>query len=272
MAGKDVDRENIADFRQVMEFAGLLFFRIIIDNCSGEKKKQNCALPVGQESKPETGLIDAVAEDYLEIVIDDVHPDKAGERALDKDGVQDFMMTNDVHPSVHMTFSSVESPPVEAVEVIKAGCSQQVPLICAACGMQNWISPDVFAEQGCCLQVECSCRHRFFIMREQRRFYRKKVNLKGAFKLASREQFYFSEANWVPSTMTDLSKLGIRFSTKDPGPVKQGDQVLVQFQLDNNNKTLIEKAARIQSINQNQVGCCFEQDGQHDVTLGFYLL
>jgi hypothetical protein len=47
---------------------------------------------------------------------------------------------------------------------------------------------------------------------------------------------------------------------------------MVRFNLDNSNKALIHKAARVVSVTDNEVGCRFEGTDSYDITLGFYFI
>jgi hypothetical protein len=262
---------KLNDFKGLLEFSGLLLAQVL-----------SSVHPVSNTVVQPSELI--IEDEYPEKSIDSVSVLSAENKYEDKllsannlDPIEelapeDFLITEEIAPGMQMMFSKAQFSEKINFEKIFAGNMNHVPLICSACGIQNFIPPSTFEELGCYLHVKCPCRNKFFIMREQRRFFRKKIHLEGAFKIANQDQFYFSEANWVPSIMTDLSKLGVRFCTKKIGPVRLGDRVLVQFHLDNSTKTLIEKSAFVQSITENDVGCRFEESREHDVTLGFYLL
>ena len=52
----------------------------------------------------------------------------------------------------------------------------------------------------------------------------------------------------------NLSKTGLKFVSKHPELLKAGDRLSVRFNLDNSNRSLIEKLARVKFIHENAVG------------------
>jgi hypothetical protein len=77
---------------------------------------------------------------------------------------------------------------------------------------------------------------------------------------------------WGPMVVKDLSKAGLRFTSKKAALVKPGDLLMVRFNLDNSNAALIHKPARVVSATSEAVGCRFEGSDKYDITLGFYFI
>jgi PAS domain S-box-containing protein len=148
-----------------------------------------------------------------------------------------------------------------------------VLLTCPRCGFQESVSCDQFEKLGNALSVTCPCRTNFSAVLEKRRSFRKEVRLAGHFALegdlGNRDA---GGSIWGLMVVRDLSKAGLRFSTTKADLVHPGDLLMVRFHLDNSNKALIHKPARVISVTDNEVGCRFEGDDSYDITLGFYFI
>jgi ribosomal protein L40E len=148
-----------------------------------------------------------------------------------------------------------------------------VLLTCPRCGLQESVSVDQFNRLGNAISVKCSCKKHFSAVLERRRSFRKRLNLEGFFTIE--DNLEISEAQgsiWGPMMVKDLSKVGLRFSSQRADLVHPGDLLMVRFNLDNTNQSLIHKPARVISTNNDEVGCRFEGADSYDITLGFYFI
>lgn len=148
-----------------------------------------------------------------------------------------------------------------------------VLLTCPRCGFQESVSVDQFNRLGNAISITCSCDKHFSAVLEKRRSFRKATNLDGFFTLKGDLGTDGAEGSiWGPMVVKDLSKAGLRFSSQRADLVHRGDLLMVRFNLDNTNQSLIHKPARVVSITNNEVGCRFEGADSYDITLGFYFI
>lgn len=146
-------------------------------------------------------------------------------------------------------------------------------LKCPNCELQRFLPVTTFEENGWILKIDCSCDNTFKVIREQRSTFRKEVQLRGLFN--NKQDQYNKMAmssSWSPIEVTNISKNGLNFTSPRARLLGVGDQIQLQFTLDNSSKSLINKPAQITSIRKSRVGCQFQGSDKQDVTLGFYFL
>ena len=148
-----------------------------------------------------------------------------------------------------------------------------VLLTCPRCGFQESFSVEQFNKLGNAVSVQCPCRKQFTAVLEKRRYYRKSVQMEGYFTLKGDLGAVDTEGSiWGPMVVQDLSKAGLRFSSQKAGLIHTGDYLMVRFNLDNPNQSLIYKPAKVVSVSGDKVGCRFEGSDSYDITLGFYFI
>ncbi len=147
----------------------------------------------------------------------------------------------------------------------------RLQVICPVCGFREPAASGLFERLGFALRVKCPAGHIFSIIREQRNAFRKSVQLEGYASRIS-ETDSTPNADWWPVTITNLSKFGLQFVVTHPRGLAVDDRVMVRFNLDNPNHSLIKKSATVKKVNGGVVGCRFDRQDRFDVTLGFYLL
>jgi hypothetical protein len=76
---------------------------------------------------------------------------------------------------------------------------------------------------------------------EKRKYYRKETNLPGEFSTVNRQASGLM-------TVKNISLSGLRFKLNETKNVKVGDRVNVEFTLDDNQRSVIQKEAEIKSI------------------------
>lgn len=155
-----------------------------------------------------------------------------------------------------------------------AGDDGLVLLTCTHCGLQESVSMNRFGKLGNAVDIICSCHKKFTAVLEKRRAFRKSVHLDGYFSLKGDlgADHHADGSIWGSMIVLDLSKAGLRFSSERSSLVHPNDLIMVRFNLDNSNKALIHKAARVLSVTGNEVGCRFEGADSYDITLGFYFI
>ncbi|MFZ7128366.1 MAG: double zinc ribbon domain-containing protein [Desulfobacterales bacterium] len=204
-----------------------------------------------------------------------VRPSRAADGFRDgaRQGLESTRTPPDPPQRPPMQFESDLSVNAFGRQRIFAGPDGIFEVICPICGEREKIAPSLFDDRGFAVRVRCGCGHRFSIMRELRKSFRKSVRLEGYF--AQIHPASEADANgrlWGPMMVTNLSKSGLEFVSGKAGRLQAGERLSLRFYLDNSSRSLIIKTARIQSIAEQAVRCRFEGSDRYDVTLGFYFL
>jgi hypothetical protein len=116
------------------------------------------------------------------------------------------------------------------------------------------------------LKLECSCSHIYEVQLEFRKYYRKETNLNGLYLRSShggdREEMI----------VKNLSMVGCAFQTLKKSALVVGEELKIEFTLDDPRRSIVRKRAVVTSVEDRYVGCRFvEQTGVYDPGLGFYL-
>lgn len=136
---------------------------------------------------------------------------------------------------------------------------------CPKCGnsYQKDVSKFIDHETQVRLKYKCKCQNSFSILLERRRAIRKEVNFKG---------FVIEKKQKIPMTIVDISKHGIKIKISKSFPLKKGDRLQVEFNLEDPNSAIISKTVRINKITSPiTIGCEFT-DYDHFGDLGKYFL
>ncbi len=120
------------------------------------------------------------------------------------------------------------------------------------------------------VRVKCPCGHHFPVTLERRRYFRKSVNLSGAF-------FQTVNGRHVDRgemAVRDLSRTGLRIRLNENRPLRVGDTLLVEFHLDDRQHSLIRKESIVRRIDGFDLGTEFIASDITDANtraIGFYL-
>ena len=120
------------------------------------------------------------------------------------------------------------------------------------------------------VRVKCPCGHHFPVTLERRRYFRKSVNLSGAF-------FQTVNGRHVDRgemAVRDLSRTGLRIRLNENRPLQVGDTLLVEFHLDDRQHSLIRKESIVRRIDGFDLGTEFAAPEVTDANtraIGFYL-
>lgn len=137
------------------------------------------------------------------------------------------------------------------------------------------------------VKAKCVCGYSYTAILDKRSYYRKKTNLYGVYSnLASGKKGQKGQM-----TVIDLSRSGLKLKIRqhdtkglteeeaafDPNNQKPvpdldvDDKLLVEFHLDDGQKSLIRKEVAIVWINIPYIGVKFCHEDLYDASLGFYL-
>lgn len=121
------------------------------------------------------------------------------------------------------------------------------------------------------IKVNCPCGHKFPVILERRRHIRKLSNFPGIYYHVVPGQGRVKKA----MTVKDISLSGIKVKLNAPPLFKGGDRLIVEFRLDDSQRSLIRKEVRIRKIENLAVGaefCADQETSRGDRELGFYFL
>lgn len=116
---------------------------------------------------------------------------------------------------------------------------------CPQCGISRTVDMTKHQSHGKTIPTKCTCKcgHIFFVtvIMEKRKYYRKDTNLPGKFSTLKNE---------ISGLMSvkNVSLSGLRFKLNEKKGLKVGDRVNVEFTLDDNQRSVIQKEAEIRSI------------------------
>jgi hypothetical protein len=121
------------------------------------------------------------------------------------------------------------------------------------------------------LKVKCRCGNIYEVILERRKQFRKGTNLHGKFSYHP----ISGEDQHGIMTVMDISKGGLKFKMSLEPKFKKGDIIEVAFNLDNSNRTFIQKQAYVKNIKSTIVNvefCSFDPNDSGDKAIAFYLL
>jgi hypothetical protein len=127
------------------------------------------------------------------------------------------------------------------------------------------------------IKCNCPCGHSYNAILEKRKHYRKQTNLPGIYVniVSSIGTNFLEEVGRGTLRVTDISRTGIQFTLNIQHDFSINDKILVEFRLDDKQKTLIKKEVIIKNINGLKIGAEFlsiDPSDPSDKAIGFYLL
>ena len=126
------------------------------------------------------------------------------------------------------------------------------------------------------IRCKCICGNSYFVSLEKRKHFRKKVNFAGIYIhiVSSIGDEFCEEVGKGTINITDISRSGLQLKLNVEHNFKKGDKLLVEFYLDNKQRTLIKKEVSIMNVNGLALGTRFfnvDVSNPYDKALGFYL-
>ena len=121
------------------------------------------------------------------------------------------------------------------------------------------------------VKVKCKrCGHRYRVTIERRGQYRKVVNLPGTYTLMVDGRP--ADKGYVK--VIDLSRSGLKIQLNDNPAFTVGDRLMIEFHLDDANRSLIRKEVEVKKIFGHELGVAFTSvhaSDPSDKALGFYM-
>ena len=120
------------------------------------------------------------------------------------------------------------------------------------------------------IKVKCPCGHSYRVVLERRKHFRKEVNFPGTYTHVLPD--YREDKGRV--TVKDLSRSGIKLKLNVEKEFKIGDILLVEFQLNDKQRSFIKKDAAIKKIDKPYLCLEFksiDSSDSSDKAIGFYM-
>jgi hypothetical protein len=153
---------------------------------------------------------------------------------------------------------------------------------CPQCENSKLISVATYKGKKFAIKVKCPCGHLFTINLDFREHYRKPTLLEGNYHKTNLkiESFYekLPLKNDHPlkriknCTVRDLSIGGIGLDIWGKHTIEKGDELFIEFNLDNRKRSLIKCEVIVKTIRENYVGAEFKDKLICNSDLRFYLL
>jgi len=141
---------------------------------------------------------------------------------------------------------------------------------CPKCGQAKTADVSQYATAGKKVTVTCTCvcGHRFRCRLENRRQYRKGVDLPGRFTLLGEGK---TEDTGVVRVV-DISATGLQMQLTVARSFSAGAELIIEFRLDDRKRTPMRKRVIVRNVRGPSVGASFHPNELDDPALGFYLL
>lgn len=142
--------------------------------------------------------------------------------------------------------------------------------ICPECSNAKTVDVTRYAttQQKVTVKCRCGCGNRFDVILEKRRQYRKSTDLPGTY-IYQRADGDIDKGNM---RVVDISSTGLKLKLSVARDFSIGDEVRVQFHLDDKRRTLLEKKVVVKNVQDTEVGVAFAPLENDDPRLGFYLM
>ena len=114
------------------------------------------------------------------------------------------------------------------------------------------------------IRCKCKCGHSFLTSIERRKFFRKDIVLKGTC-------FLGMDNLELDVIITDISRSGLKIELKNPRVFQPDDEMLIEFNIDDSERSLISKKIIVRSVSGKKIGAEFKSPEHYD-KLGYYLM
>ena len=139
-------------------------------------------------------------------------------------------------------------------------------LICPGCGLVRQVSVAKFRNDRHTLSVRCRCGHVYNVLLDFRRHFRKPTSLAGTY--VSRDP---AGPGGGVIRIVNISRSGVGFTVSGRHRIEPGQELQIEFQLTDRNKSVLKKPVVVRTVQDNTVGCEFLCTGELDKALGFFL-
>ena len=140
--------------------------------------------------------------------------------------------------------------------------------ICPVCN--NHVTKDLaeYVQTNLAIRIKCKCKcgHVYRALVERRRYFRKPMNVIGTFL----DPGVKGQPKKGMIKILNISQSGLQFSVNGVPSFKEGDLLIVEFRLDDEDRSLIREEGIVRRIKSNIVGLEFDNSERYG-KLGKYL-
>jgi hypothetical protein len=141
-----------------------------------------------------------------------------------------------------------------------------VTFICPKCGAARKESVQQYKEHKGPITINCTCSNIYEVQLEFRKFYRKETHIDGVYMQSTKS------GDWEKMVVKNLSMRGCGFEAWKTSTLLIGEEIKVEFVLDDPGRSKIKKKAIVREVRGHYVGCQFSDlPGAYDADLGFFL-
>lgn len=140
---------------------------------------------------------------------------------------------------------------------------------CPKCGKSRLMDVSKFKninKASIKVNARCPCGHQYKIILERRKEIRKEVSFLGTYTAVEKGVDVMGRM-----TVKDLSRSGLRFKAHLPREFEIGEELLLEFELDDRDQSQVQRKAIVRSQHGDSVGVSFATSNHYD-KLGAYLL
>ncbi len=140
----------------------------------------------------------------------------------------------------------------------------QAVIICPQCMKHSTIDASAYMYSHKSLKVGCRCGHKFPVVFDTRKFYRKELHLPGQYTKSPSDD---------PELLTieDLSYTGVKFRTSFSHKIQVDDVLIIDFILDNKQRSRLVKTIRVKHVQGQVIGAEFRDRQAYSTELTYYL-
>lgn len=157
----------------------------------------------------------------------------------------------------------------QTIQKVFASKKQKAVIFCEQCNKDYTMDVSGFmgVEKAVRLKYECPCGESFPIMLERRSYVRKKVKFKGNLHYQGKT----SSMLVVHIVVMDVSRYGVKIKLFNKLDLVPDQKIVVDFELDDVNRSKITKEGRIKNIDLPNIGIEFISHDHYD-KFGAYVL
>jgi hypothetical protein len=156
------------------------------------------------------------------------------------------------------------------VEIVYPTAENKATFICPMCRKAKTVDVSKVLQASTSAKVNssCACGHSWTSFIDKRKYYRKVVNLPGAYRHIKDGKVLERGTMKV----VDLSLGGIKIKPNFARNLQIDNRLEMKLQLDDAEQTIIRKNARVRNASGAYIGASFDKDVAYDLAIGFYLL
>lgn len=139
-------------------------------------------------------------------------------------------------------------------------------VICPACNTAKSISAEPYRFKKHSMRAHCRCGETFTLQLDYRAHYRKITSLPGTYSITTP-----GKAGGGVIHIRNISRGGIGFTVSGIHHLENNLNLILEFQLNDRNRTKLRKEVLVRSVKINDIGCQFVDNAMEEKALGFYL-